>query len=194
MKKSIIFLLLVSFLADAEPKETLLSSAISWAANHKLGFAGLGLIGGGFLVHRIIHDFEKKKFDRYMRNNPVKAENMAKIAIAPLMNEKIEKGFSSEWGLGKSNNTVITFRKYTTLGKQLKDTIELQALNGETITIAKLIDDETGGLKKILISSTANQITVTNCERKLESVAYADWARNMFVGIGAVVTLKSFIF
>ncbi|MBI2774922.1 hypothetical protein HYX58_02860 [Candidatus Dependentiae bacterium] len=193
MKKAAFVVLVVSLLAHAEPQDTILSSASSWLANHKLGIAGIGLIGGGLLAKRIIREIENKRLHQYMLNNPVNAKNMKKDGICSLINEKIQKGFLWNWGLGKDNNNVIvTFQKITPLGKQLKDKIDLNA-SGRTITLFTPIEDG-DGLNKIEIDCIDDNLIVTNLGRELKHVAYADWVQNAFTGIGAIALLKSAIF
>ncbi|MBI2774925.1 hypothetical protein HYX58_02875 [Candidatus Dependentiae bacterium] len=194
MKKGIFFLLSISILAHAEHQQTtMLSSAASWLANHKLGIAGLTLMGGGFLARCFIHDFEKKRLDRYNRMNPVKSEVITKEVLVNLINKKIETSDDWHQGLGKTNNNFVVFEKNTFLGKFIKDKIELQGDEGKTVTVG-ITKTVNNGKNTVSVIYIGEQLQITHHPREIRCLEYADSFRIACIGIGAVAGLKSFVF
>ncbi|MBI2774923.1 hypothetical protein HYX58_02865 [Candidatus Dependentiae bacterium] len=188
MKKVVLFLLTISFLMHAQPQDTILSSAGSWLANHKLGIAGIGLIGGGFIAKRYIQSVENKRLDCYRLDNVVNTQNMKASEISTLLNEKVQNGFSESSQIGENlDNSILnwTFKKNTALGKELEDKIRLTVPKDKSVIFFK--DRE-----EIRIVSSADEITVIHHVRELKQVAYADWVQRAFVGIGVLAVFKSF--
>ncbi|HEX2978059.1 MAG TPA: hypothetical protein VHO47_02985 [Candidatus Babeliales bacterium] len=188
MKKTAFILLMASSLAHAQSHDTFFSTISSWLVNHKLGIAGIGLIGGGLFAKRIIHGIENKRLDRYRQNTVVDTQKMNASEISTLINKKVQHGFSESSQIGENydNSTLnVTFRKNTTLGKELEDKITLTVSKDKHLIHFK-------NREEISISSSADEIFVKSYERELKNVGYANWVQNAFIGIGALAVFKSF--
>ncbi|HEX2978058.1 MAG TPA: hypothetical protein VHO47_02980 [Candidatus Babeliales bacterium] len=191
MKKIAFLLLIVSFLGHAQSHDTILSSACSSMANHKLGIAGLSFIGGGLVVHRLINHYEHRRLKHYNETHPVRSLIKNSDEAQDLINEKLKRGYEIIYsGVNWNDKSVQSFRKINLLGKCWDDKIQFTVLKTQSIQVEKVMNandnyPRMGVSVKEGDSVLDNpNIQVTTHERKLKSIGYANWIRNVSIGIG----------